>query len=232
MSGGILALFFLLVGWPPGHRQLAWKATAMPSSPSTEVGQDPSACTGHIDEASVRLPSGHRIYGVAAVLTTAADHPGITAALTALVDAGRPYLHHYDETPRRRVAIAEAVAELPLDGSIILTEITSDRQQERARAHLMASLLPRLQHGEQVEHVVIESRSTGDKHDRRTRDRLRQSHKITAALRLDWAAKSSTPLVWLPDVVIGSYFSALYHEETQPWKILKSAHIIDVQHLR
>jgi hypothetical protein len=140
----------------------------------------PAACTGHIDEASVRLPSGHRINGVAAVLTTAADHPDITAALSALVDAGRP----------------------------------------------------RLQHGEQVEHVVIESRSTGDKHDRRTRDRLRQSHKITAALRLDWAAKSSTPLVWLPDVVIGSYFSALYHKETQPWKILKPAHTIDVQHLR
>jgi hypothetical protein len=188
--------------------------------------------TAHIDEASVRLQDGSRLYGIAAVLTSTIDHHAIATALRLLLPYGRPFLHHYDETPRRRVEIASTVAELPLTGVIIITEVTSDREQERARAHLFADLLPRLQHTEHVEHVVIESRRTGNRHDRRTRDRLRQSRRITADLRLDWAEKPDDPLVWLPDSVIGCYFSAGHHGDRAPWKILDTAHLIDIQHLR
>lgn len=190
-----------------------------------------SALSAHLDEASVRLPAGGRIYGVAATLTTVEHHSTIADTLLRLLLPDRSFLHHYDEPERRRIAIAEALAEMPLDGAIILTETTSDREQERARAQLLTELLPRLQHAEHVDHVVIESRQVGDKHDRRTRDRLRQSRRITGALRVNHVGKQGgDPLVWLPDFVIGSYLAAQYHAQLEPWKILTDAHVVDVVH--
>lgn len=155
----------------------------------------------------------------------------ISAALLRLLVPGRSFLHHYDEPERRRIAIAEAVAEVPLDGAIILTETTSDREQERARAQLLAELLPRLEHAESVDRVVIESRQVGDKHDRRTRDRLRQSRRITGTFRVDHVGKQAgDPMVWLPDFLIGSYLAAQHHDQAEPWKLLTEAHVIDVVH--
>lgn len=190
-----------------------------------------AALCAHLDEASIRLPGGGRIYGIAATLTTGEHHPTIAAALRQQLLPGRTFLHHYDEPERRRIALAKALADIPLDGAIILTETTSDREQERARIQLLAELLPRLQHAESVEHVVIESRQAGDKHDRRARDRLRQSRRITGALRMEHVGKQGgDPLVWIPDLVIGSYLAAAHHGQDEPWKILTEAHVVDVAH--
>ncbi len=91
----------------------------------------------------------------------------------------------------------------------------------------MTELLPRLQHTECVEHVVLESLQGGDKHDRRVRARLRQSRRITAALRMDHIGKrGGDPLVWLPDILIGSYLAAQHHDQPKPWKIRTEAHVI------
>ncbi len=190
-----------------------------------------SGLVAYLDEASVRLPTGGRIYGLAVALTVLEHQAEIAETLQQMLLPGRSVLHHYDEPERRRIAIAEAVAEMPLAGAIILTETTSDREQERARAHLLTELLPRLQHAEQVEQVIIESRQVGDKHDRRTRERLRQSRRITSALRVDHIGKrGGDPLVWLPDILIGSYLAAQHHDQPAPWKILNAGHVIDVVH--
>lgn len=190
----------------------------------------PHALSAHLDEASVRLTSGCRRYGIAAALTTADRRQEIEDALRGLLlPRGRPYLHHYDEPPRRRATIAETLAEVPLAGAIILAENTSDRGQERARARLMTELLPRLQHLEHVENVVIESRQAGDAHDVRVRDQLRRSHRITAALRIDHLSKQAgDPLVWLSDFIMGAYLAAHHHDEPGPWKTLTETHLIDV----
>lgn len=171
------------------------------------------------------------MYGVTAVRTVVADHPAIVEALLPLCPSGRSFLHHYDETAKRRIELAQAVAGFPLSGAIILTETTANKQQERARANLLSELLPRLQHSDGVGRVVIESRGTGDQHDKRTRDRLRRTQVITSALRLDFAPKRTSPLVWLPDLVIGCYFAACYRDEPEPWDILRAAHDIEIRHL-
>jgi len=89
-------------------------------------------------------------------------------------------------------------------------------------------LLPRLEHVEKVSHVVLESRSGGDKHDRRTVDRLRRSHQVTGALRLDHATKASAPLTWIADFVIGAYVCAELHNDPATWETLNQVHVIDV----
>jgi hypothetical protein len=105
------------------------------------------------------------------VLTSPADHVEINAQLGGLLLPGRAFLHHYDETAERRVKIANAIATLPIHGAILGLVETTDQAQERARAKLMAWLLSRLQHAENVRHVMIERREGGDKHDRRRRRR-------------------------------------------------------------
>lgn len=97
----------------------------------------------------------------------------------------------------------------------MITEITSNTAQEKARCHLLRALLPRFEHVEKVAEVVLESRSGGDKHDRRTVDRLRRSHQVTGALRLNHATKASAPLSWIADFVIGACVCAELHDDSE-----------------
>ncbi|MGH3545393.1 MAG: hypothetical protein ACRDPW_05660 [Mycobacteriales bacterium] len=87
--------------------------------------------TAHVDESTVPLPGGRRLYGMAAVLTASAQHAWVNSALQACVLPGRSYLHHYDETFKRRRLIAKTIAELKLDGTIILTKMTTNQAHER-----------------------------------------------------------------------------------------------------
>lgn len=183
--------------------------------------------TAHVDEASARLDGGVRLYAVGAVLTCTGEHPKITQALTDLqLSPGLP-LHFRTEQAQRRVLIAEALATLPLDGGIVLHTATTDSGQEHARTRLLGELLPRLEHVEGFRHVVLESRGGGDRHDRRTLDRLRRSRRVSAALRVDHAEKT-VPLLWTADFVASSYVAAVRHGETEPWDVISAAHFIEV----
>ncbi|HWE91086.1 MAG TPA: DUF3800 domain-containing protein [Pseudonocardiaceae bacterium] len=182
--------------------------------------------TAHVDESGTRLPDGRRLYVVAAVLATRADHPAITDAVRSAQLNDRPW-HYYDETSMRRLALAQVIASLPLHGALMVTTSSGAAGQERARTRLLAELWPTLQHREQVNQVVMETRGGGDKHDRRTLDRLRRSHQITADLRVDHLPKH-TPLLQLADFVAGAYVSARHHDEPKPWEIVSTAHLVDV----
>lgn len=181
-----------------------------------------------MDEGGVRLASGDRLYGLAAVLTSAADEAEISAQLEGLLLPGRRFLHHYDETAERRVKIAGTIAGLPLHGALVVTTVGTQAGQERARAALLGWLLPYLQFVEQVDEVVFESRSGGDRHDRRTVERLRRSRRITAQLRVQHRTKVDAPLTWLADFVVGSYVAGLYHQEPAPWEVVCAGHAVDV----
>jgi hypothetical protein len=180
----------------------------------------------HVDEAGARLSSGRRLYVVAAVLTSDGSHPDVVAALTAMQEAELP-LHYRTERFERRVAVAKTLAGIPLHGAILLTTVSGNTGQEQARARLLCNLLPQLEHVEGVHQVVLESRGGGDRHDRRTRDRLRRSHRITAELRIDHAGKA-LPLLWPADWVASAYVAAHVHDEREPWEIINGAHLIEI----
>lgn len=183
--------------------------------------------TAYVDEAGARLADGGRLYVLAAVLSSPAEQPKLVDALTALqLDLAEP-LHFRTEGPDRRLLVAEAIASAALHGAILLTTITTNTRQESARRALMCELLPRLEHVERVHRVVIESRAGGDRHDRRTRDRLRRSRQITAALRINHGPKS-LPLLWPADWLASAYVAAHHHDDRGPWKIMSDAHVIDV----
>ena len=185
----------------------------------------------HIDETGTRLPDGRRLYGLAAVLTATADHALVSATMSGLLLPRQRWLHHYDETHDRRVKIAEALAPLPLIGTIFLITPTDRNRQEQARAKLLVELLPHLQHTEGATRVIVESRQAGDRHDRRVRDRLRRSHRIDAAMPVDHKVKDADPGLWAADFIAGAYIAAHHHDEPEPWDILCAAHVIEVRHL-
>ncbi|MFD9891537.1 hypothetical protein ACFWY9_19545 [Amycolatopsis sp. NPDC059027] len=180
----------------------------------------------HVDEAGARLPDGQRLYVVAAVLTAVSTHEHITTTLATMQEAGLP-LHYRTERYERRLAVAKTLGEFPLHGAILLTTGCGKADQEHARAQLLRELLPRLEHIEQARQVVLESRGGGDRHDRRTCERLRRSRRITAALRVDHAGKA-LPLLWPADWVASAYVAAHHHEEWEPWETINNAHLIEI----
>ncbi len=182
----------------------------------------------HVDESGVRCPDGTRLVGLVAVLTRSRSRPDLAGPLRGFLLPGRDFLHYYDETPARRVQIADIIARFPISGALIITKTTTDQLQERARARLLTALLPRLQHVEHIGQVIIESRGGSDKLDRRVRDRLRRSRSITADLHIDHARKREDERLWLPDFIAGSYIGALSGAGPEPWKIVSESHIIEV----
>ena len=182
----------------------------------------------HVDEGGTVLGGGIRLCGLTAVLTEQPQHNAISDALREQLLPGREFLHHYDETTDRRVRIAEAIAELPIVGFLVCQKSAENRQQEAARRALLGWLLPRLQHTEQVDQVVIESRAGSDKHDRKLREHLRRSRVVTGELKVDHRRKHEDPLLWLADFAMGSYVSAHFHDESKPWMILCQSHDIEI----
>ncbi|MGH3821498.1 MAG: hypothetical protein ACRDRA_01425 [Pseudonocardiaceae bacterium] len=100
--------------------------------------------TAYIDEAGSRLADGQWTYALGAVLLSSDQHGASVAQLRSLLLPARPFLRHYDETPARRATIAGVLAQLPLHGAIVVTTVTDNTFQERARARLLTYLLPRL----------------------------------------------------------------------------------------
>ena len=182
----------------------------------------------HIDESGGRLPNGRRLYGIAAVLTEHKHHAMIRQYLRELLLPGQDHLHFYDENLKRRLEIAEQLALMPFTGALLIADETSNAEQERMRRRLLGCLLPRLQHTESVDHAVVESRSGGDKIDRRTRDHLIKSRQVTAKMRVTHVLKHHDELLWVADFVASSYTTAVLHDQPEPWLTITAAHAIDV----
>ena len=182
----------------------------------------------HIDESGRWLPTTHRVYGMAAVLTEETDHPLLRKRLRSLLLPDQTHLHQHDESLDRRMQIVREMADLPFTGAIVVATGTTAPEEERARRRLLGWLLPRLQHTENVGHVIVESRAGGDKHDRRTRDRLIRSRMIGPEMRVAHLPKTGDELLWLADFLVSSYTIAVAREETMQWDILNAAHVIEV----
>jgi hypothetical protein len=181
----------------------------------------------HIDESGGRLPNGRRLYGMAAV-TEETDHPLLRKRMRALLLPHQTHLHQHDESFERRMQIVREMADLPFTGAIVVTTDITAAEAEHARRLILGWLMPRLQHTERVDQVVVESRGGGDKHDRRTRDRLIKSRTISSEMRVKHLPKLGDELLWLADFLVSTYTTAVVHGQTEQWDVLEAAHVIEV----
>ncbi len=185
----------------------------------------------HIDEGSIPLLDGSMLCALAAVVTEVTTAEVTRRQLRRLLRPGDTHLHHYDLPGKRRLEVAEALACIDISGAVVVTRVSGRKGQEAARRAAMSWLLPRLEHIEGVDLVIIESRHVSDKHDLRTRDRLRRSRALTGELLIEHRRKREDELLWIADFVVGSYLATRVRGEAAPWDALISAHVVEVHEL-
>lgn len=156
----------------------------------------------YVDEAHSASTEPQGRYILAASLLADEDAEGARRVLAALRRTG-PKLHWRDEGDRRRLQVAQAVAEVPALHVVVNLTASTQMRVERMRRLCLIRLLIELD-SLGVGRVVAESRgSADDGRDRALLDALRAQRALSSGLRLDHRPGPSEPLLWLPDVVCG-----------------------------
>ncbi|MDJ1370890.1 hypothetical protein [Gulosibacter molinativorax] len=169
-----------------------------------------------VDESmrSSRDNSSENFYLLAATLISPEDDDRIRSLVRRLPHRGIK-LHWRDLNFRERTAVSESIAQLGLEQLIVaFGPFGSVNKQERARAKCIeraiweANLLT-------VSHFVMERREENlNKRDRRLIDALRGAGKIPRDVWVEHEDPANEPLLWIPDVVLGSLGPAIIqHEE-------------------
>lgn len=137
-------------------------------------------------------------YLVAAAVVDPAHLVAVRRDLRGLLLPGQRELHFAKEKPRRRRALADSVARLPIAVRIYSAQICGN--DERARACCMESLIRDLAR-EDGRRLVIDSREERDKLDERViRDALGK-HPSETALVYEHAESGTECLLWIADIV-------------------------------
>lgn len=186
----------------------------------------------HVDESFPQLPSGRFLYALANVVTDVEQRGVIRGELQALAYRdGLRAVHFADENRTRRVALAKQVAGLELLGTIVVTQIGAAQKLEDCRSRLLTAAAARLQRVEHVSRLVMESRSQADKNDRKTIDIARSRRHLSGRLTIDFARKSTDPVLWVADVIVSAFTVAEKGGDPEPWEVLNDGQVIDVQRL-
>lgn len=149
---------------------------------------------------------GNRLYLLAAAVAPCDEKQldDCRDRLRSLVRHARRRLHWNSEEERDLVAIAAAIATMPLTNIVVTATRLDPKRQERARRKCLEQLLHRLA-ADQVEHVWLESRDAiGNKRDLTMVATLRSAHALPASIRVDHARPLDEPMLWLPDSVAGA----------------------------
>ncbi len=129
-------------------------------------------------------------------------------SLQALTRDRRRRLHWNSEEERDRLAIVQAIAEMPLTSIVVTATRLDPRRQERARRKCLERLLHHLA-AKEVEHVWLESRDAiGNRRDLAMVASLRTTFALAESVRVDHARPLDEPLLWVPDSVAGAVAAA------------------------
>ena len=185
----------------------------------------------HLDESS-SVHRRQRIYAVAAVMSTEDQQPQLKERLRAALLPGQDHLHwNADRSLLRRLELAQLIADCEINGVLVVSSTTTNKQQEHARKKILGVMLPELQHGEDTSQAIIESRFHGDQHDRRTVGWLRQQQVISSAMLVDHVPKRDDERLWLADALVSSYMTARVHGQTEPWDVINAGQRVVVRQL-
>lgn len=180
------------------------------------------------DESAGPYPDGRWLYAMAFPIVRAENVDEVRRGLRSARVVARGAVHFYDLPQKRRLDVVRLVAELPWEAALVVCQLTVRTRQERARARILANALPRLQVLEGVTAVRLESRARGDRHDVRTRARLRGSRSLGDALQLEHVAKDRDELLWLADLVVGAFGAHERRGFSEPWELFDEARPIEV----
>ncbi|MBV9161382.1 MAG: hypothetical protein JO309_13815 [Pseudonocardiales bacterium] len=147
-------------------------------------------------------PSAGAYLLAAAVIT--GDHLDTArTTIDALRLRGQRKLHWHGENDNRRMLGIKTIATLPALHLVVIRAARDEGSERRRRLCLRRLLCELDQAG--VGHVVLERRQRSqDQADSQLLSALRTAKLITGGLRMDHAAGTEEPLLWLPDFVAGA----------------------------
>ncbi|MEU8244798.1 hypothetical protein [Nonomuraea sp. NPDC048916] len=152
--------------------------------------------------------SSHRLdpgtYMMAAAMGEPDKIEGIRDAMGGLLLRGQRKVHWRDEAPNRRVMLIDAIADLPVEGFVVVRSAGVQDRAERLRRKCLELLLLELS-ALGCGHLVLESRGPADdKRDRMMLENMRRIKQIDSTLRLAHEPGPSDPMLWIPDVICGA----------------------------
>jgi hypothetical protein len=156
------------------------------------------------------------------------DCQPIRDTLRSLLDDGQPRLHWSNESPERRQKISATVATIDMAAVVVIGTPLPKRNQERARAVCMESMLVHL-HSMGVENVLFEQRDqAGNARDGRIVDSIRGKSLIPVRMRVDWGRPLEEPMLWLPDVVAGAAGADRVHGIPEYLETIGGVEVLDI----
>jgi hypothetical protein len=160
--------------------------------------------TAYVDE-SIRTGDG--VYVMAAAVLDVRDLEATRDRVCQLTQRGLPF-HWRLESPARRRAGVELVADLPSLHIVTIGAPVDPHRQERARRQCLEALLFHLQDAG-VSRVWLETRnSAADRRDIEAVRAARARKIVQYGLLVDHARPSEEPLLWLADLVAGAVSAA------------------------
>lgn len=158
-----------------------------------------SSSIAFIDE-SIRAADG--TYVLAASMVEEGLVDDVNAGLRAIARGKRIHWHGVSAKARSRLLVD--INQLPFSGIVMIGEGLDPRRQERARAKLMAALLPRLA-DMGITTIHLERRTDSlNRRDERTVAWLRGSRRLPPETRVHLTSPSAEPGLWLADILAGA----------------------------
>ncbi|WP_157556192.1 hypothetical protein [Herbidospora yilanensis] len=124
--------------------------------------------------------------------------------MRGLLLRGQRKVHWRDESHDRRLKLVDAIADLPVEGFVVVRVAGEADRPERRRRKCLEVLFRELAVLECGE-LVLESRGPADdRRDREMLEHLRRRRCLAAPLRLFHEPGPSDPMLWIPDVLCGA----------------------------
>lgn len=156
-----------------------------------------------VDESEPSACDEFGVYLLAAAVI-AVDHLDTArTTIEALRLRGQRKLHWRDENDNRRMLGIKTIATLPALHLVVVRAAADERSERRRRLCLRRLLCELDQAG--VAQVVLERRQRRqDQADGQLLSALRAAKTVRSGLRIEHAAGTGEPLLWLPDFVAGA----------------------------
>lgn len=155
---------------------------------------------GDESQSNSMLDPGTYILGAALVLDDNIET--IRDGMTQLLRRGTRKLRWHDEVARHRQVI-DAIAELPVEGFVVVRRAQGDRS-ERSRRKCLEVLLPEL-HALGCTALTLESRGlVDDRRDMKAVQTLQWQKNPGGAVRLLHEVGPKQPLLWVADAMCGA----------------------------
>jgi hypothetical protein len=156
------------------------------------------------DESGSCRTSDPGTYVMAAAMSEIEGIDELRSRMRNLLLRGQRKVHWHDESPSRRLKLVDAIADMTVEGFVVVRVGGQEDRGERQRRKCLELLLCEIS-GFGCDHLVLESRgATDDSRDRKMMEYMRRGKKLVSPLRLSHEPGPRDPMLWIPDILCGA----------------------------